>query len=80
MKLYSKAAKVLSEMTEPRLDMAQTLKALKNKGVKQAEIDNSRLPESGRYDRQDVIEHFQDKVPKVGVTKFGGVEIGRAHV
>lgn len=71
MKLYSKAVKVLKELPQEKFDVNQLVATLKNKGVKPAEIENAKLPATGTYPKQALMDVFETFKPRIGVTKYG---------
>lgn len=71
MKLYSKAVKVLKELPQEKFDVNQLVATLKNKGVKPAEIENAKLPASGTYPKQALMDVFETFKPRIGITKYG---------
>lgn len=75
MKLYSKAVKILKELPQEKFDVNQLVATLKNKGVKPAEIENAKLPATGTYPKQALMDVFETFKPRIGITKYGTLDL-----
>lgn len=69
--LYSKAAQIIRGLQQERGTADQMVAAAKKVGIKDAELQNALPLPSGKVTRDELAQHFEDKVPKLYVNQYG---------
>lgn len=71
MDLRSKAAQVVRDQPQAKGNVDQMLAMMVAKGVKPSELLNAGRPFGHSVSKEELAQHFEEAVPKVGVTKYG---------
>lgn len=69
--LYSKAAQIIRGLQQERGTADQMVAAAKKVGIKDAELQNALPLPTGKVTRDELAQHFEDKVPKLYVNQYG---------
>lgn len=69
--LYSRAAEIARGLPQEKGGVDQMLAMLRKGGAKPAELDNAGRPSGDKIDRETLARHFEEKTPKLGLTKLG---------
>ena len=70
--LYSRAAEIARSLPQERGSVDQMLGMLPKRGASSIEMDRAGRPAGDKIDRETLAQHFESKVPELGVKTLGG--------